>query len=338
MKFDLKDKLNFGSEKPKKGKPKKGKFSIDYKRMPLIAAAVIIIIGLIFNEHPIIMGNLVVLGIIIGVAPVVLISYFEYSKIKAIEDQLPIFLLDLAESQKVGLTLHESLKQASKTDYGKLTPEIKKVYNQLSWGLRVQDVFLNFSKRTKKSKLITRVVRIINETYVSGGDIGRTMEATASDITAIKEAEKERKSVTSQHTFIMYAIYFIFIGIVIGLSQTLIPLLNMGEQTGEAAGGGIGGIFEFSDPCVECEGSSNIFCINCPIFSFICQMFGLKEGGTCYYNALFLVMAVVQGIFSGLVAGQIGEGSVYAGIKHSIIMTISGFLILMSLMISGIMG
>ena len=337
MKFDLNDKLKFGSGKPKKGKANKEGFNIGYKRIPLIVAAVIIIIGLIFYKEPGIMGNLLVLGTIIGVAPIVLLSYFEYSKIKAIEDQLPIFLLDLAESQKVGLTLHESLKQAAKTDYGKLTPEIRKVYNQLSWGLRVQDVFLNFSIRMKKSKLITRVVRIINETYISGGDIGRTMEATASDITAIKEAEKERSSVTAEHTFIMYAIYFIFIGIVVGLSQTLIPLLSMGEQAG-AAGGGMGGIFEFKDPCVACEGSGNIYCINCSIFSVICQMFGLKEGGTCYYNALFLVMAVVQGIFSGLVAGQIGEGSVYAGVKHSIVMTISGFGILMALMLFGFMG
>jgi flagellar protein FlaJ len=336
MKFNLSNKLKFGSAKPSSGKAKKGKFKIEYKKIPLIIAGIIIVVGLFFYGNVGIMGNLVVLGIIVGTAPYALLSYFEYSKIKAIEDQLPIFLLDLAESQKVGLTLHESLKQASKTDYGKLTPEIKKVYNQLSWGLRVQDVFENFSKRMKKSKLIARVVRIINETYVSGGDIGRTMEATASDITAIKEAEKERRSVTAQHTFIMYAIYFIFIGIVIGLSQTLIPLLSIGEA-GEAAGG-MGGIFAFQDPCTACVDNPSIYCINCSIFSVVCQMLGLESGGACYYNALFVLMAVVQGIFSGLVAGQIGEGSVSAGVKHSIVMTISGFGILFALLKFGFMG
>ena len=338
MKFNLIDKLKFGPEEPVPGKPGKSKFNIKPKQIPLIAAAVIIITGLAFYQNPGIMGNLVVLGIIVGVAPYALLSYFEYSKIKAIEDQLPIFLLDLAESQKVGLTLHESLKQASKTDYGKLTPEIKKVYNQLSWGLRVQDVFENFSERMKKSRLIARVVRIINETYISGGDIGRTMEATASDITAIKEAEKERRSVTSQHTFIMYAIYFIFIGIVIGLSQTLIPLLNIGEGSETGGIGGVGAIFAFQDPCIACSQNPTIFCINCSIFSVTCQMLGLKSGGTCYYNALFILMAVVQGIFSGLVAGQIGEGSIAAGVKHSIIMTLSGFGTLYVLLLTGFMG
>ena len=308
----------------KKKKSKSITEIIKPKYMPFIVAAVIIVIGLIFYEQGAIMLNLIVLGVIVGITPYALLSYFEYARIKAIEDQMPIFLLDLAESQKVGLTLHESLKQASKTDYGKLSPEINKVYNQLSWGIGVQEVFRNFAKRMKKSKLTTRVVSIINETYISGGDIGRTMEATASDITAIKEAEKERRSITSQHTFIMYAIYFIFIGIVVGLSQTLIPMLSIGSDMGSA--GGIGSIFSFSDPCQSqaCTQGFNIYCINCPIFSGLCSMVGFEQGGTCYYNALFVMMAVVQGICSGLVAGQIGEGSILAGVKHSLIMTSTG--------------
>jgi flagellar protein FlaJ len=315
-----------------KKKSKSIKEMIKPKYIPIIAAAALILVGIIFYflGYGAITLNLIVLGAIIGVTPWALLSYFDYARIKAIEDQLPIFLLDLAESQKVGLTLNESLRQASKTDYGKLSPEIKKVYNQLSWGVNVQDVFKNFAKRMKKSQLTTRVVSIINETYMSGGDIGRTMEATASDITAIKEAEKERKSVTSQHTFIMYAIYFIFIGIVVGLSQTLIPMLSIGSEAGSA--GGIGGIFSFRDPCEACVGNPSIYCINCPVFSGICSMVGFEQGGACYYNALFILMAVVQGIFSGLVAGQIGEGSVFAGVKHSLIMTVIGVVSLVILL------
>jgi len=306
---------------------------ISIKRIPIIIAAVLIIIGLIFYNNVAIMGNLILLGIIIGVIPYALMSYFEYSRIKSIEDQMPVFLLDLAESQKVGLTLNESLKQASKTDYGKLTPEIQKVYHQLSWGVPVREVFNNFAKRMEKSRLIGRVVRIINESYISGGDIGKTMEATASDITAIKEAEKERRSVTSQHTFIMYAIFFIFIGIVVGLSQTLIPLLKLNVETGA-----IGGIMSFQDPCIECVDNPSLYCIGCSVFPVICEMFALEPGGSCYYNALFISMAIVQGIFSGLVAGQLGEGSVSAGVKHSIIMTVIGFGALFALLKLGIMG
>lgn len=304
---------------------------MDVKKIPLIIAAVLFVIGLFLYENISLMGNFFLLAFVVGITPYALLSYFEYARIKSIEDQLPTFLLDLAEAQKIGMTLPEALKQVSKTDYGKLSAEVKKINDQLSWGVPVQDVMNNLAKRLKKSKLTGRIVRIINEAYNSGGDIARTMEATASDVTAIKEAEKDRKSVTHQHMLIMYAVYYIFIGIVIGLSQTLIPLLELNIEAGA-----IGGILAFQDPCTICIDNPNIYCINCSVFSVMCQMFGLGTGGSCYYNALFLLMAIVQGIFAGLVAGQISEGSVIAGLKHSIVMTSSGFGILLLLITFGL--
>ncbi len=311
-------------------KKKEKKFKFKIKFIPIIIAAVLVLVSMFFYENIGLMGNLILLAVVVGVVPYAFLSYFEYQKIKSMEDQLPLFLLDLSEGQKIGMTLPEALKQVVKTDYGKLTEEIKKINYQLSWGTPTQEVMNNFALRTKKSNLIGRVVRIINEAYSSGGDIARTMEATASDITAIKEAEKERRAVTFQHMMIMYAIYFIFIGIVIGLSQTLIPLMELDVESSEITGE----MMTFSDPCEICVNNPDIYCINCSVFSVVCQMFGIEK--SCYYYALFLLMAIVQGIFSGLVAGQIGEGSVTAGLKHSSIMTISGFGIILFLLKAGV--
>ncbi|NIO44311.1 MAG: hypothetical protein GTN36_02045 [Candidatus Aenigmarchaeota archaeon] len=315
-------------KKQKKAKIKEEK-KFNLKFIPVIIALALIIVSVFFYENIGLMGNIILLAAIVGVVPYAFFSYFEYKKIRTMEEQLPIFLLDLSEAQKIGMTLPEALKQVAKTDYGKLTEEIKRINYQLSWGIPAQEAMNNFAIRLKKSKLIGRVVRIINEAYSSGGDIARTMEATASDITSIKEAERERRAVTYQHMLIMYAIYFIFIGIVIGLSQTLIPLMELDIQSGIA-----GDIMTFSDPCQPCLENPELFCINCSIFSVVCQMFLIEE--SCYYYALFLLMAIIQGIFSGLVAGQIGEGSVTAGLKHSSIMTISGFSILLFLLKAGV--
>lgn len=40
----------------------------------------------------------------------------------------------------------------------------------------------------------------------------------------------------------------------------------------------------------------------------------------------FLHMTLIQAFFGGLVAGKMGEGSVYAGLKHSLIMMVLGYL------------
>lgn len=42
----------------------------------------------------------------------------------------------------------------------------------------------------------------------------------------------------------------------------------------------------------------------------------------------FLHMTLIQAFFGGLVAGKMGEGSVYAGLKHSLTMMILGYVAL----------
>ena len=156
------------------------------------------------------------------------------------------------------------------------------------------------------------------------------METTASDMLALRETEKERKTMVLQHVMVIYAIYFIFLGIIIGLSKTLMPVLEINT---EAAA--IGGLCTFQDPCLVCL-ASNPLCISCAIFGVVSQMFNLGTGAVAYYNSLFVLMALIQGIFSGLVAGQIGENSVIAGVKHSVIMTGIGFSALVLLLQTGL--
>ncbi|MBR9682591.1 MAG: type II secretion system F family protein, partial [Candidatus Aenigmarchaeota archaeon] len=280
-----------------------GKFDIKY--IPPVVAAALILIGVIGFAGDIGMtANFILLAIVVGTLPYVVLSYLEFQWIKSIEDQLSPFLLDLAEAQKAGMSLPEALKTISKTDYGRLSDEVKKLNDQISWGIPIQEVLERFSMRIRRSKLVGRIVRIINEAYNSGGDMTRTMESLSGDILTLREAEKERKSMTRQHVLVMYVIYFIFIAIIIGLSKTLVPMLALNTQTAS-----IGGFLSFQDPCQACVGASHLFCISCSVFGLIGEMFSLGTGAILYYNALFISMIVVQGIFTGLVAGQIGEGS-----------------------------
>jgi flagellar protein FlaJ len=42
----------------------------------------------------------------------------------------------------------------------------------------------------------------------------------------------------------------------------------------------------------------------------------------------FLHLTLVQGFFGGLVAGKMGEGSISAGLKHSLVMMLLGYVAL----------
>src|SRR5437867_726251 len=56
-------------------------------------------------------------------------------EIKQVERRLPDFLRDVAEAGRFGMTLAEAIVVSSGGRYGKLTPEIKKMAAQITWGV-----------------------------------------------------------------------------------------------------------------------------------------------------------------------------------------------------------
>jgi len=298
---------------------------LNIKKISVVVAVIFFLIGIVFFHSDMgVFANFLIISVLIGLLPSVIVSYLEYEKIKAIEDEFPNFLRDMSEAQKTETNLSDALRNASKMNYGKLTSEIKKMNDQLSWGIPLQDVLDKFSKRMKNSDIIRRSIGIINEAYSSGGDIAETMESTAVNVNIIKESEKERKSMMSQHVLMMYILFFAFVAITIAISKTLTPMMEIDMSSSMA-----GGIASFKSPCLSCIGSSNILCISCSTFSGVSTIFGLGTGTRSYYRSIFLSMILIQGIFTGLVSGQIGENSPKAGVKHSLIMTTIGFGIFM---------
>ena len=57
-------------------------------------------------------------------------------------------------------------------------------------------------------------------------------------------------------------------------------------------------------------------------------LFSMSTSSSFTLQRIFLHLTIVQGFFSGLVAGKMGEGSINAGLKHSAIMMIVGYMAL----------
>ena len=302
----------------------------------LIASVAMLSFAVFTNDFGI-LANSILLSTFIIAVPRFLMIYEKYMNIKGMEEKFPVFLRDVIENLSSGMPMHTSIISVSDFDYGKLSPEVKKISNQLTWNIPLENVLNQFANRMKESKRLFTSIRIIRESYISGGDVVLTLNTVAENSNILEETDKERKSMLSQYVILMYAISIVFIGIVVAINKLMIPIFEMSSAT---AGGSISGgvAVGISNPCDS---------VNLGIMGTICdlykgtayRMFSIEPSRiSAYYVSLFFYMSMIQSIFSGLVAGQIGENSIRAGIKHSLIMVSITFGAFYLLIYFGLMG
>ena len=303
--------------------------------IPVSVSALIITASVLIGFDAGIIGNVIVICAFITTIPYFLYKYSEFLWLRAIEKQFPNFIRDLADSKRSGMALTEAIKIASRANYGKLTPEIKRMSNRLSWGTTFMRSLDIFSLRVKSSKIINEAVSIIKESYTSGGNVANTLDSVARDIRLLEEAEEERRSEVRQQVMVMYGIFFIFLGVSISIVYVMVPMMSStGGGLGSMSGGGPM-VFNFVDPCPS--GSEFTMPFPCGLFHLICKSLGVNIGISCYYVSLFFSILIIEGIFIGLIAGQIGENSPVSGIKHSLIMVSAAIVIFTFLAKMGIL-
>lgn len=256
--------------------------------------------------------SLIMFALFIGIVPYTTWTFLQFNKFKKMEEHFPTFMRDLSEAKKSGMTFSQSIDMLSKSDYGALTPEIKRAANQLSWGLPFPKVIMRFADRIRGSKIMRQSMTIIIEAFNSGGDIAETMDSVAMNIGTVRDVDAEKKSIMGQQVFIMYFIFFLFLGIIVALYKLMIPMLSLG---GTAGAGGLGGMFGMG-------GGATDYCLSVQWLCSIGQGMGLGVGPLTYFKSLFLMMCLIQSVGNGVIAGEIGEGSAIAGFRHSAIMAV----------------
>lgn len=294
--------------------------------------ALLILLGAItYTQFPQPGGAILLLGLIVGVLPYGLISFLKNRAIREMEDQFPSFLKDLAESRRGGMTILQAFESATESDYGRLNNEIGKIYSELTWGIPFPKVMERFSKRMEASSVIQESVSILLQSFRSGGDITKTVEAIAEDAAQLKETLQKKDSKIKQQVFIMYVIYFLFIGITIGIYGMLAQLLGLGNPGGGALSG-LEFLGEGGGSVNYCSGDimlANPMCETAKLFGFVPSNVtsftseyatNFTYGNMAYYKSLLFAMLMVQGAATGAVAGQISQGSPSAGVKHALIM------------------
>ena len=222
----------------------------------------------------------------LAVAPIFIVKFMEQRKIKDVEENFPVFLRDFVESVRSGMAIPQAFKFISNNDYRALTPYVKKISAQLDWGISVEKALMKFSKDTK-SKLIARTVSSVIEAHRFGGNLAYTFEALSKTAIEVEKLRAERRLYINSQIITGYIIFFVFLGVMIGLSKLLIPVMGGGAASSAYSMHG------------TVEEPSKI---------------------TDEYKTIFRNLILIQGMFAGLIIGKMAEGNIVSGMKHSFIM------------------
>ena len=231
--------------------------------------------------------HVILFSVWLFIIPPAITYHRKHKFIGKVEEYMPNFLRDIAEMSRAGLTLPAALGTVAKGEYGAMTGEIKKMDGSVSWGISFEETIEYFAKRMN-TPLISRSVALITQASRAGGRVSFVLEAAARDASELKVLEKERRGNMAVYVVISYIAFFVFIFVILMLSTRFVPVMFEASQAvaGSSAGGSFIGSF---DPD-----------------NFIRVL----------YHA-----SVIQGFMSGLVAGQLGESRISAGLKHSFILT-----------------
>lgn len=168
------------------------------------------------------------ISLFIATAPAALVHGKTSGRRSSTERGIANFLRDLTETRKTGLSPERCIESLSKRDYGAFSPPLRKISSQISWGVPVRTVFMDFVKRTK-SWLSQIVMFLLVETIDVGGGTIAMIEALARFNNMTQEIEKEKKMSVRPYIMIPY-----FAAVM--LVATTIMTLTFTAQTLEVGG------------------------------------------------------------------------------------------------------
>ncbi|HVL88381.1 MAG TPA: type II secretion system F family protein [Candidatus Thermoplasmatota archaeon] len=225
---------------------------------------------------------------LVALAPVALHDHLQERKRIRLEDRVPDLLRDLAASRKSGLTLPKATLAAASADYDALSPEVRKMADQVSWGVPFEAALDRMADRVGTVG-IRAVAAVVQEASTSGGPVHDVLQVVSEQRREARELEAERRRAMSLYIAIVYVAFGVFLAILLVLNATLLPALAGAGQEAVAAGAGASGL-----------------------------SFGQVD--LAAFRTLFLVAAWVQGVGDGVVAGVMSTGRVGTGLKHAVVM------------------
>ena len=302
-----------------------GNFSVRPSHLLIIGIGfVILVIDTLFFRSTAWFFPVLVLAVSVAWAQFWILLILKDKKRKELEDKFVEFVRNVVSSVKAGMPVPVAIRHVAYKDYGSLSPYTQKLANQLEWSIPLHKALWNFALSTKNG-IIRRSVATVIEAEKSGGSIEDVLDSVARSVLEIRKLRDERRAMIYGQVVQSYIIFFVFLGVMIVIKDSLVPYLAM-MQTGslqDLSKSGIniikGDVGELVKIVKIDYGSFGGF------FSSVLAWFASMQG-------VFLMLAIIQGFFAGLSIGKLSEDRISAGLKHSLIlMTIAAFVMSISI-------
>jgi flagellar protein FlaJ len=233
--------------------------------------------------------DLAIFTFLVIAVPLAVLDFREMSRRRHIEEALPNFFRDLAGMNDSGMTLPNAVHLVAQSDYSTLTPYVRKLDNEMSWNVTFIEAIQRFRARLA-TPLTDRSIDLIAKASKAGGDVSEVLRAAANDSYEFITLRTERRNNMLIYIVIVLISFLVFVFVIYILVTTFLSVMATAGSAASAVGGA-----------------------------------GAQFGASvdlALYTRLFAHAAILQGLFSGLVAGQMGEGRAVAGLKYSILMVI----------------
>lgn len=230
----------------------------------------------------------IMIALLIVLVPYAIFYELWRRNVQGMEALIPDFLERMAGINQVGLTVSQAISILVNTNLGLLSYEIRRIKRDIDWGGTFSEALMRFENRVR-TPLIARTVTLITKASQMSGSIGDVLAIAASDAKMTDILKRERLSDMFIYTAIVYLAFFVFLFVVGVITSQFLPILSGIDAEGIPTGTALSGITAVSIYATE----------------------------RLMYHGV-----VAQAVFSGLIAGQMGEGSIRAGIKHACIMLV----------------
>jgi flagellar protein FlaJ len=151
-----------------------------------------------------------------------------------LEQGITSFLRDLTEVRKTGLSPEKCIESLSKREYGVFSKELRKISSEISWGIPVKKVIMQFLKRTK-SWMTQLVMFLLVETIDVGGGTIAMIESLARFNSLTQDVEKEKRMSVRPYIMMPYLASILLVATTIMMLSFTTGTLGVGAISGSSA-------------------------------------------------------------------------------------------------------